>query len=96
MVEACTKVSENSEVNLEEHTLYIFMFASLISADNDELTEETKQELIRRYEEERNKEKIDWDYIMAPMFDDEKYKTRETKEEKQRRKDILESAKSYV
>ena len=59
--------------------LMCFMFGSLISADNDELTEETKQKMISRYEEERKKEKIDWTRLMEPMYDDEKYKARETK-----------------
>lgn len=43
------------------------LFASLISADNESLTEETKQEMIRRYEEVRKSEKdIDWDYLLEP------------------------------
>lgn len=47
--------------------LMCILFASLISADNDELTEETKQEMIRRYEEVRKSEKdIDWDYLLEP------------------------------
>lgn len=50
--------------------LMYLMFASLISADNDELTEETKQEMIRRYDESEEK---DWDYITEPMDRDKKF-----------------------
>lgn len=69
--------------------LMCFMFGSLISADNDELTEETKQEMISRYEEERKKEKIDWTRLMEPIYDDEKYKAREAKIEKLCRKNLI-------
>ena len=43
-----------------------FLYVSLISADNDELTEDTKQELIKRYEERP----YDWKYILQPIEND--------------------------
>lgn len=39
------------------------VYASLISADNDELDEDTKQELIRR----RDDKPDDWAYILEPL-----------------------------
>ena len=47
-----------------------FIFVSIISADNDEYTEETKQEVLRRYHEA---DKEDWSYILDPLGED-KYK----------------------
>lgn len=49
------------------------IFASIISADNDEFTEEVKQEIIDRY----NKYKDDdcWDYILSPIADKTSLKT---------------------
>lgn len=47
-----------------------FIYISIISADNDEYTEETKQEVIRRYHEADMK---DWSYILDPLGED-KYK----------------------
>ena len=48
-----------------------FVYVSIISADNDEfgLTEDEKQEIIRRYDLEES-----WDNILEPIKDD---KTRE-------------------
>lgn len=39
------------------------VYASLISADNDELDEDTKQELIRR----RDDKPDDWAYTLEPL-----------------------------
>lgn len=47
-----------------------FIYISIISADNDEYTEETKQEVIRRYHEA---DVNDWSYILDPLGED-KYK----------------------
>lgn len=51
------------------------LFASLISADNYELLEETKQEMISRYQKQReeNKEDLDWEYITEPMDTDKRF-----------------------
>lgn len=43
--------------------LQCIVFASLISADNDELEESIKQELIQRREEKPE----DWGYIFEPL-----------------------------
>lgn len=43
--------------------LQCIVFASLISADNDELEESVKQELIQRREEKPE----DWGYIFEPL-----------------------------
>ena len=43
--------------------LQYVVFASLISADNDELEESVKQELIQRREEKPK----DWGYIFEPL-----------------------------
>lgn len=44
-----------------------FVFASIISADNDRYTEDVKQEVIRRYDIERNNESKDWSFILEPI-----------------------------
>ena len=49
-----------------------FIYISIISADNDEYTEETKQEVIRRYHEADMK---DWSYILEPIKDEKQRKT---------------------
>jgi hypothetical protein len=43
--------------------LQCIVFASLISADNDELEESVKQELIQR----RDEKPEDWKYILEPL-----------------------------
>ena len=48
------------------------LFASIISADNDEFTEEVKQEVIKRHKEEDHygseiSDQIDWDYVLEPL-----------------------------
>lgn len=45
------------------------VFVSIISADNDEYSEEVKQEILYRHKKyEYNKE--DWDYILEPLGDE--------------------------
>lgn len=52
------------------------VFASIISADNDSLTEEAKQSVISRYNKCRHDSEdwnsYDWEYILDPMGDKEK------------------------
>lgn len=43
--------------------LKCIVFASLISADNDEIEESIKQELISRHKEKPE----DWKYILEPL-----------------------------
>lgn len=52
---------------MDKKELKCFAFASIISAENDRYTEEVKQEVIRRYDIERNKEKKDWTFILEPI-----------------------------
>lgn len=51
-----------------EQELKNLIYVSIISADNDEygLTEDDKQEIVRRYKEDENK----WDYILEPIQDE--------------------------
>ena len=49
-----------------------FLYISIISADNDEfgLSEDDKQEIMRRYKESKN-----WEYILEPIEDDKQRET---------------------
>lgn len=49
--------------------LKIFLFTSIISADNDELSEEVKQEILSR-SEDLNFENANWKYILEPIEDE--------------------------
>lgn len=54
--------------------LKYFMYASIISADNDEFTEDQKQEVIRRFglEEDIPFDDKDWKFILEPVDKDDK------------------------
>ena len=54
--------------------LKYFIYASIISADNDEFTEDQKQEVIRRFglEEEVPFDDKDWEFILEPVDKDNK------------------------
>ena len=41
----------------------------IISADNEKYTEEQKQEVIKRYDEARETNKYNWEYILQPVDD---------------------------
>ena len=43
------------------------IYASIISADNDRYTEDVKQEVIYRYNLEKNKDHKDWSFILEPI-----------------------------
>ncbi len=61
---------------MDEKELKYFIFASAISADNESYTEETKQEIIRRYDKYKECEfnDVDWEYVLKPLgVDAEKY-----------------------
>lgn len=45
-----------------------FLYVSIISADNDDLTEEEKQAIIQRTDP-KNLENTDWDYALEPIKD---------------------------
>ena len=49
--------------------LKIFLFTSIISADNDELSEEVKQEILHR-SGDLNFDTADWKYILEPIEDE--------------------------
>ena len=54
---------------MEKNELKNFIYVSLISADNDELEEDVKQEIIARYN--RDSEKQDWKYVLEPIKDEQ-------------------------
>lgn len=43
------------------------VFANIISADNDEFTEDVKQEVIYRYDLEKDTAEIDWEFVLEPL-----------------------------
>lgn len=49
--------------------LKIFLYTYIISADNDELSEEVKQEILSR-SEDLNFENANWKYILEPIEDE--------------------------
>lgn len=54
------------ELDKQEHNKMLrnLLYVSIISADNDEYTEEQKQEVISRHKTSKN-----WDYILEPVDD---------------------------
>ena len=58
---------EAEEMRLDE--LKYFIYASIISADNDEFTEDQKQEVMRRFdlEEDIPFDDKDWKFILEPV-----------------------------
>ena len=64
--------TDNIDVNtsLSKQLMYI-AFASIISADNDQLDEDTKQAIIAKYDDERKDgpSVLDWDKILEPIKD---------------------------
>jgi len=57
---------------MSEQSLKYFIFASIISADNDEFTEEVKQEILSRYNPDDKWEDHNWEYILEPIKDSDK------------------------
>ena len=53
--------------------LKITIFASIISADNGEYTEEVKQEILQRWHDNIGSGPLDWNVILEPLGGD-KYK----------------------
>ena len=61
---------------MDKEGLKYFIFASIISADNESYTEETKQDIIHRYDKYKECEfdDVDWEYVLKPLGEDaEKY-----------------------
>lgn len=53
--------------------LKCFIYASIISADNEKYTEDVKQEVMRRYKdagEDITNNSLDWEYIFEPLGED--------------------------
>lgn len=50
---------------MTNENLKYFLFASIISADNDEFDENVKQEIIKRHKESPT----NWEYILGPIGD---------------------------
>jgi hypothetical protein len=63
-------------MNNESESLRALVFASAISADNREYSEEVKQEVLRRHELMSAAHKsiidpdINWDYVFEPLGED--------------------------
>lgn len=57
---------------MDENSIKYFVFGSIISAENDEFTEEVKQEIIGRYNPEEDWNNHDWEYILEPIGDKKK------------------------
>lgn len=55
---------------MDKDVLRNLAFASIISADNDKYDEEAKQEVIYRYELEKNEPEPDWEFILEPIGPD--------------------------
>lgn len=55
----------SSEVENPVDELKNLLYVSIISADNDEFTEEQKQDVIRRYNVLGDEK--DWDFIFEPL-----------------------------
>lgn len=51
--------------------LKYFIFGSIISADNDEFDEDTKQAIIARFDSEDDFDNTDWEYVLEPIKDKE-------------------------
>lgn len=61
---------------MDKEGLKYFIFASIISADNEYYTEYAKQDVISRYNKYRECEfdDVDWEYVLKPLGEDaEKY-----------------------
>lgn len=61
---------------MDKEGLKYFLFASIISADNESYTEETKQDIIHRYDKYKDCgfDDVDWKYVLEPLGEDaEKY-----------------------
>ena len=55
---------------MEPEVIKYFTLASIISAENDRYTEDQKQEVIYRYELEKDQERPDWEFILEPIGPD--------------------------
>jgi len=61
---------------MDKEGLKRFLFASIISADNDSYTEDVKQDILERYVKYKDYDfdSVDWEYVLEPLGEDaEKY-----------------------
>ena len=56
---------------MDKEALKYFLFASIISADNDSYTEDVKQDIIQRYDKYKDCDfdSVDWKYVLEPLGD---------------------------
>ena len=55
---------------MDEEQIKYFTLTSIISADNNRYTEDDKQEVIYRYELEKDQAEPDWEFILEPIGPD--------------------------
>lgn len=57
---------------MDKEGLKYFLFASIISADNDSYTEDVKQDIIQRYDKYKDCDfdSVDWKYVLEPLGED--------------------------
>lgn len=48
-----------------------FVYVSIISADNFDLEEDVKQDILHRYDDKKDINEQDWDYVLDPITDKE-------------------------
>lgn len=61
---------------MNKEGLKYFIFASIISADNDYYTEDVKQDILQRYDKYKDCDfdSVEWEYVLKPLGEDaEKY-----------------------
>lgn len=56
---------------MEKDELKRFVYVSIISADNDEFSEDVKQEILSRFDENKDINQ-DWEYVLEPIEDIDK------------------------
>ena len=56
---------------MEKDELKRFVYVSIISADNDEFTEDVKQEILHRFDKNKDINQ-DWEYVLEPIEDVDK------------------------
>lgn len=57
---------------MDKKGLKHFLFASIISADNDSYTEDVKQDILQRYDKYKDCDfdSVEWEYVLEPLGDD--------------------------
>ena len=61
--------AEEAAYQIEEtmSSVHCLILGSIISADNDQYTEEQKQEIITRYNTAKESKDYNWKYILEPV-----------------------------